>query len=129
MPYENMTEREMLAELMEDKRRRDKLRWVKIAVAAVVLILVIVFAVKYIVPMSGYVKEIEASMSTIEKEVDAMKDQAQSIMNDMQSKLDEVDLEGLKSIAQKLEDIDFDSVKDTAVKFGNLVNKFPWLFK
>ena len=49
MPYENMTEREMLMELMEDKKRRDRFRYVKIAAAVLILILIIVFAVKFLV--------------------------------------------------------------------------------
>ena len=129
MPFENMTEREMLIQLMEDKQRRDKMRYVKIALIAVVLILLIVFAVKYIVPMAGYVKEIDQSMVTIQSEVDAMKSQAESLMSDMQSKLDSVDLDELKGISEKLDGIDFSALSEIIEKFGNLVNKFPILFK
>ena len=129
MPYENMTEREMLVELMEDKKRRDRFRYVKIAAAVLILILIIVFAVKFLVPMTGYVKSIEESMTGIQAEVDAIKGQAQTLMEDMQSKLDEMDLESLQELSDKLQDVDMDSVKETVEKLGNLVNKFPWLFR
>ncbi len=129
MPLENMTDHEILVELLKEKRLRDRLRYVKIAAIVVVLIAVVVFAVKFVVPVSNYTKEINQSMTRIEAEVESVKLQAEDTMKSINDKLSEVDMESVKSFTEKLKGIDFDAIEGVIEKLGNLVNKFPILFQ
>lgn len=129
MPLENMTDHEILVELLKEKRLRDRLRYVKIAAIVVVLIAVVVFAVKFVVPISNYTKEINQSMTRIEAEVESVKLQAEDTMKTINDKLSEVDMDSVKSFTEKLKGIDFDSIEGVIEKLGNLVNKFPILFQ
>jgi len=129
MPLENMTEREMLEELIAEKKRRDRMRPVWIAAAAVLVVLIAVFVVRFMVPIGGYVRSIEESMTYMQSEVEAVKEQAVTIMNDIQTKMEDIDIEGIKKMSEMLDQIDVDAASDVLQKLGNLVNKFPFLFR
>ena len=129
MPLENMTEREMLEELIAEKKRRDRMRPVWIAAAAVLVVLIAVFVVRFMVPIGGYVRSIEESMTYMQSEVEAVKEQAVTVMNDIQTKMEDIDIEGIKKMSEMLDQIDVDAASDVLQKLGNLVNKFPFLFR
>ena len=67
MPPEEMSDHELLMELIADKRKRDIFRYVKIGAAVVIIALLAFFIIKYIKPLVGYVEEISSSASQMDE--------------------------------------------------------------
>ena len=128
MPLENMSDRELLEELVRREQSRKKWVYVKIVVAVIVIALLAVLVFQYIIPMVGYIEDIDKSMIDIQAEVDGIKLEADQMFAEFEEKLNEIDLEGINSFAEKLNSLNLDGVVETVEKLGNLINKFPRLF-
>ncbi len=76
---EDMSDRELLEELIAEKRRADKVRYVKYAVWAVILIALAYLLYRYLPPVIKTVQEIRQATQQIEQELGKLNDNIESI--------------------------------------------------
>ena len=137
---ETMTDRELLMELVEDKRRQEKIKYIEWGIAAAVIILVIVLLLVYLPPVVKTFKEVDSAVDMMQSEIDNIKgsfDEAMEKLSEFEALADKIpDLEGLEEkfagleeLGEKLKEVDFEGLNEVITKLNNLVNKFPWLFK
>ncbi len=71
-PIEEMTDHEMLVELLKEKRLRDKLRLVKLIVWAIVLVVLLILAFIYVPPVIQFFKEVHDNLESISKSLESL---------------------------------------------------------
>ena len=71
-PIEEMTDHEMLVELLKEKRLRDKLRLVKLIVWAIVLVVLLILAFIYVPPVIRFFKEVHDNLESISKSLESL---------------------------------------------------------
>ena len=137
---ETMTERELLMELVNEKRRQEKIRYIKWGITAVIIILVVVLLIVYLPPVVKTIKKVDSAVDMMQSEIDNIKgsfDDAMEKLSEFEAIAEEFSdfddlkekLAGLEEIGEKLGEIDFDAFNNVITSFENLVNKIPWLFK
>ena len=147
---ETMKDRELLMELVEDKRRQEKLRYIKYGIAAAVIVLIVVLLLVYLPPVVRTFDKIDGAVDMMQSEMDNISgsfDEAMeklsefealadklSVFEELGDKISEFEelgdkLKGLEELGDKLGEIDFEAFNEVISKLNNLVNKFPWLFK
>lgn len=72
LPIEEMSDHEMLVELLKEKRLRDKLRLVKLIVWGAVIVVLVVLGVIYIPPMVRFFKELHDSIESISSSLESL---------------------------------------------------------
>ena len=137
---ETMTERELLMELVNEKRRQEKIRYIKWGISAVIIVLVVVLLIVYLPPVVKTIKKVDNAVDMMQSEIDNIKgsfDEAMEKLSGFEAIAEEFSdfddlkekLAGLEEIGEKLGEIDFDAFNNVITSFENLVNKIPWLFK
>ena len=94
---EDMTEREMLMELVRAKRRDEKIGWIKLIVFIAVVIVLLVLIKIYLSPVLDYFTELQKnlqsisdSLSTIEEYVTEVHDTISDFSTNIQGELDKI---------------------------------------
>ena len=64
-PVQEMTDREILEELLADKRRQDTLRRVRLGVYAALAVVIAVLLAKYLPPTVRYFRELDETMQQV----------------------------------------------------------------
>ena len=75
-PIEEMSDHEMLVELLREKRRAGTLRYVKIAVYSAIIIAIGILCAIYLPPIIAYltVQQIQQAMQQIQSATDSVRD-------------------------------------------------------
>lgn len=99
-PIEQMTDHEMLVELLEEKRLRDKLRLIKLIGWGVVAIVLVVLAVIYVPPMVRFFKEVHDNIDSISKSLESLNETVTDAYGNITEVSDSIkeQLENLKSL-------------------------------
>jgi len=124
---QEMTDRELLMELLEDKRRQEKERKVKYWVLAAVVLVIAVLLVIYIPKAAAFFDNVNRTMAMMETEVDNIKVSFDSAMQ----KIDELENSGLADLAElseQLKGIDFDALGQMIERMNTFMEKLPILF-
>ena len=135
-----MTDRELLIELVKDKRRLEKTQLVRWGINAAVIILTVVLLTVYLIPTMKTVRKADAAIDMMQEEVENIKggfDDAMEKLSEFKALADKFSgIDGLDEklaafdeIGEKIRQIDFEAFNNVITSFENLVNKVPWLFK
>ncbi len=98
-----MSDHELLMELVVDKRRRDKLRYVKIAFYGIICLFIVYLGFKYV----PKIKELVDSYKQIAAKYDALADELQGTsgkINELASQFSDGTIEKMKSLVGTLSD-------------------------
>lgn len=106
MPVEEMSERELLMELVTEKRREETLRWIRYGLILLVILVITVLAVKYLPPIFAFAR---ASKATADEISEALKQ-----INSYADKFADLDF-------SKLESLDFSKLDDFAAMFEKVL--------
>ena len=116
---EEMTDRELLLELVRGQRREAKLRYVKWGIAAVLVIAAAVLLALYIPKVNVTLSNLDNVAAMVETEIDNIKGPIENAMEQ---------LEEFKSLGETLGNFDIEGFNNVITKLENLTNKVPWLF-
>ena len=135
---DTMTDRELLMELVEDKRRQERYRNIKLAVIGVIVLAVVILLIRVVPPVVRTFRQVDGFMQSLESAdfsntIQNLEQEIDSIRGEFSGAMDKVsELESsfgkIQELGSKLEGIDFDGLSEVINKLGNLVNKFPFLF-
>ena len=134
-----MTERELIMELVIDKRREEKIRYIKYGIIAAVLILIVILLLVYLPPIVRTFDKIDGAVDMLQNEIDNIKgsfDEAMGKLSEFEAMADEFSSLGdlkekfaaLEELGDRLGEVDFEAFNEVITKLNNLVNKVPWLF-
>ena len=109
---ETMTDRAILEELLREKRRSETMRWIKIAVTVLVLILLAVLLFKIVPGIIQFFRNINDTMEQLRGGMDQIRETA----------------DGLKQSISGWSTNGLETIKEAAEKLGDLLNMLPsWL--
>ena len=94
---EEMSDHELLMELIEDKRRNDKIRFIIYAVFATIAVLIIGVMLVYIPRMIQFMNQYKALMEDLENATNSIKD--------LKDSLDFDSLSGVQDMISKVQEI------------------------
>ena len=89
-PISAMTDHEMLVELMEEKRRNDRIRTAKLIVFCIVLVILIYLGIKYLPPIIRYFRSLNDTINQIQEGVDQVQGLTDSVINSVNSLLEKI---------------------------------------
>lgn len=136
---ETMTERELIMELVIDRRREEKIRYIKYGIIAAVLILIVILLLVYLPPIVRTFDKIDGAVDMLQTEIDNIKgsfDEAMGKLSEFEAMAEEFSSLGdlkekfaaLEELGDRLGEVDFEAFNEVITKLNNLVNKVPWLF-
>ncbi len=79
-PIAEMTDHEMLLELMQEKRSVDQRRYVRLVCMAVAAGVLIILGVKYLPPVIAYFKEVRAATQQIEQTLGQIRQNTDNVL-------------------------------------------------
>lgn len=79
---EQMSDHELLMELVKEKRRNDKLRYVKYGVYGIIALVVIILCIKYVPKLVAFFKEYNEVMNQLKQASDSVKKVSDSISSE-----------------------------------------------
>ena len=112
-PIEMMTDHEMLQELLEEKRRADRVRSIKIAVCAAILIAVAVLCAIYLPPIIEYFRKLNESVQQI-----------RSTLQELRAVTDAV-----RETVGNLRDAGTERLESALDRINELLEGFPAIFR
>ena len=128
---ENMSDRELLEELVKEKRRNDILRYVSYAFYAIIMILILVMYFKYapiikqmIEDYNQIVKTVNDFSSSIQKITDSIDPETFEKINQISESFDPATFEKIKEFSDSFDPEDFKKLKDFVEKFQKLFGAF-----
>jgi predicted PurR-regulated permease PerM len=128
---ENMSDRELLEELVKEKRRNDILRYVSYAFYAIIMILILVMYFKYapiikqmIEDYNQIVKTVNDFSSSIQKITDSINPETFEKINQISESFDPATFEKIKEFSDSFDPEDFKKLKDFVEKFQKLFGAF-----
>lgn len=110
---EEMTEREMLEELLEQKRREQSARRVKLGITVLVIAALCVLVVAYLPPVVGYFRQLGEAVRQI-----------QQGLQQITGVLDDVD-----ETVSTLRESGFDTLRNASQQLTDLLERLPGIFR
>ena len=128
---ENMSDRELLEELVKEKRRNDILRYVSYAFYAIVMIFILVLYFKYapiikqmIEDYNQIVKTVNDFSASIEQITNSIDPKTFEKINEISESFDPSTFEKIKEFSDSFDPEDFKRLKDFVEKFQKLFGAF-----
>lgn len=128
---ENMSDRELLEELVKEKRRNDILRYVSYAFYAIVMIFILVLYFKYapiikqmIEDYNQIVKTVNDFSTSIQQITNSINPETFEKINAISESFDPSTFEKIKEFSDSFDPEDFKRLKDFVEKFQKLFGAF-----
>lgn len=112
-PIEEMSDHEMLVELLREKRRAETLRYVKISVYAAIIITIGILCAIYLPPIIAYFRKLNETVQQI-----------QQAMQQVQSATDSV-----RDTVAGIGESGADALREASEKLNELLEKVPRFFR
>ncbi|MBQ9330789.1 MAG: hypothetical protein IJ221_07425 [Oscillibacter sp.] len=125
-PIEDMTDREILAELLAEKRRAEKWRYVGLGVRLAVLAVVAALCLRYLPPVLSFARDAYAAVETANAQVAQARQQMEGIrsqLSDLQTTA-----EGIRTAVAGIQDIGSAALESAADRLNDLLSRFPRLW-
>ena len=125
-PIKDMTDREILAELLAEKRRAEKWRYVGLGVRLAVLAVAAALCLRYLPPVLSFARDAYAAVETANAQVAQARQQMEGIrsqLSDLQTTA-----EGIRTAVAGIQDIGSAALESAADRLNDLLSRFPRLW-
>lgn len=89
-PIAAMTDHEMLVELLQEKRRADKMRNIKYAIAGAVCAVLIFLLIKYLPPVISYFRSVQETIEQIQSGVEQVQTVTDTVKDSVTGLLEKI---------------------------------------
>jgi uncharacterized protein YoxC len=89
-PIATMTDHEMLVELLQEKRRNDRMKNIKYAILGAVLVILIILAAKYLPPVIRYFRSVQETLQQIQASVSQVQNLTDSVKESVSGLLEKI---------------------------------------
>lgn len=101
---EEMTDHEMLTELLREKRREENWRYVKLGVYALIIVAIAILCAIYLPPVIAYFRRLNESIQQIQQALQQLQNTTDSVKSTV-AELGESGAEALHSAVDKLNEL------------------------
>ena len=112
-PIDEMTDHEMLVELLSEKRRTDTVRYIKLGAYVLIAIVIIVLCAKYLPPVIAYFRQLNETLNQLRQGIERVQTTTDNIKTTVNG-IGESGAELLQSASNQL---------------GELLEKIPKVFR
>ncbi len=125
-PVEEMTDRELLEELVKEKRLQETLRRIRIGIGAAIAVAVAILLAIYLPPVIRYFRQLNETIQQVRR----VAEQAGASLDSVRAAAEQVtaSLDGMRQEIVSIESSGAAALQNAAERLNELLNSFPAWF-